>query len=417
MTTVTNGPLTVIPHFDPSNLSAFGTLEVADMTPVIQGDFVYGLNTQLWNAAVTSGTGAAIDTNASRLRIQSGTNSAGYAYQTSRRLVRYRAGQGTTARFTMIFTAGVASNVQLFGMGTITSNAPYDGYFFGFNGTAFSIARYSAGTPTWVAQTDWNGDKCNGGSSTFGTLDPTKGNVAMIKYPYLGFGDIDFYLLSPTTGRWVLCHTIYYPNSSTATQVTNPTLQFIGFTLNSGNTTNQTMYCASVGVFISGMRSFVGNPKWATDTSKASITAETALLNLKNCTTYNGVTNRGLLRLNSLSCSNSANTTAFVRFKINATLGGTPVYNPINGTSSQTGGNNDGITLTSANSIASVDTAGTLTSGGTYIYNVQLGPSGSQFADLTPYDIFVAPTEILTVTGTAIANATIGVSLNWTEDI
>lgn len=399
-------------QFDPSNLSAFGTLEVADMTPVIQGDFVYGLNTQLWNTAVVSGAGATVDTNASRLRIQSGTAAAGYAYITSRRLVRYRAGQGTTARFTTIFTAGAANNVQLFGMGTISSNVPYDGYFFGYNGTAFGIVRYAAGTPTWVAQASWNGDKCNGGASAFGTLDPTKGNVAMIKYPYLGFGDIDFYLLSPTSGRWVLCHTIQYPNAFTATQLTNPTLQFVGFTLNSGNTTNQLLYCGSIGVFISGQRSFVGNPKWATDTSKASITTEAALLNLRNCTTYNGVTNRGLLRINSLSCSNSANTTAFVRFKINATLGGSPSYAPISGSTVDAG-----VTITGGNSIASVDTAGTLTSGGTYIYNVQLGPSGSQFADLTPYNIFVAPTEILTITGAAVANATIGVSLNWTEDI
>lgn len=94
----------IITKFDPSNMSAFGTLESSELTPIFQGDFAYGLNTQLWNAVVVSGTAATIDTNASRLRIQSGTGSAGYAYITSRKIVRYRAGQGTTARFTPLFS-------------------------------------------------------------------------------------------------------------------------------------------------------------------------------------------------------------------------------------------------------------------------------------------------------------------------
>lgn len=416
MTTVTNGPLNTYTKFDPSNLSAFGTLEVADMTPVIQGDFVYGLNSQLWSTAVTSGAGAAVDTNASRLRIQSGTNSAGYAYITSRRLVRYRAGQGTVARFTPLFTAGVANNTQLWGMGTIASNVPYDGYFFGFNGAAFSIARYAAGTPTWTAQTAWNGDKCDGTGASGFNYNPAFGTPAMIKYPYLGYGDIEFFLQDSVTGRWILCHTIRYANTTATTQITNPTLQYIGFTLNSGNTTNQIMYCGSIGVFISGMRLFVGNPKWAIDNNKATITTETNILTLRNCATYNGVTNRGLIRLNSLSVGGDAgkNTVAAatIRLKINTTLGGSPSYTTINGTTAD-----NGATITAGNSIASYDVAGTTLSGGTMIFNVTISEPGSSWFDLTPFDLFVAPGEILTISGFSTASATITAAINWTEDI
>lgn len=52
--------------FNPANQSAFGSLETAELTPIFQGDFVYGLNTQTWNTAVTSGTGATVDTDASQ---------------------------------------------------------------------------------------------------------------------------------------------------------------------------------------------------------------------------------------------------------------------------------------------------------------------------------------------------------------
>ncbi len=76
-----------------------------------------------------------------------------------------------------------------------------------------------------------------------------------------------------------------------------------------------------------------------------------------------------------------------------------------------------GVTITAGNSIASYDTAGTTVTGGTYLFNIGLGPSGSQFVDLTPYDLFVAPTEILTVSGFGVANANISASINWAEDI
>jgi|WetSurMetagenome_2_1015567.scaffolds.fasta_scaffold27989_4 hypothetical protein len=403
--------------FDPSNMSAFGSLEIVDITPVLQGDFVYGLNTQLWSSGSVSGSGAAVDTNASRLRIQGGTNATGFSFITSRRSIRYRAGQGTLARFTPLFTAGVANNIQLWGIGSISSNAPYDGYFFGYNGISFGIAHYNSGTPTWYTQTsDWNGDKVDGSAGTSFTWDKTKGVPVMIKYPFLGYGDIEFFVQNPTTGRWVLVHTIAYANSSTSVQVSNPTLQFIGFTKNSGNTTNQIMYCASVGVFISGMRSFVGNPKWAIDNNKSTITTETNILTLRNATTYNGVTNRGLIRLNSISFGGDAgkNTvaSATMRLKVNASLGGSPSYTAINGTTAD-----GGVTITSGNSIASYDTAGTTVTGGTHIYNLTVSEPGSTWIDLTPFDIFVAPGETMTFSGFSSSSATITIAVNWTEDI
>lgn len=409
----TNGDQVAKVLFDSSNMSAFGTLETAEPEPVIQTDFVYGLNTQIWQTAVVSGTGAAVDTNAGRLRIQSGTGAAGYAYVQTRRPVRYRAGQGQIARFTPLFTTGAANNIQLWGMGSIVSNAPHDGYFFGYNGTAFGICHYIAGTPYWTAQTSWNGDKCDGTAGTAFNYNPTFGTPAMIKYPYLGYGDIEFFLQNPSTGRWVLVHVIRYANTTATLQLTNPTLQFLGFTLNSGNTSNRIMYCGSVGVFISGVRSFIGNPKWAADITKTGITTEALALSIRNCTTYNTVTNRGLIRIHSVGIGTNTNTYGVLRFRIGATITGSPVYNPISGSTADSG-----VTITSGNSIASVDTAGTLTAGsGTYIWNMPIGASSSALMDVTPFNIFIAPGEILSITLTAANALSSNVSVNWTEDI
>lgn len=421
-------------NFPLSNLSAFGTLESAELTPVFQGDFVYGLNSQSWSTPVINGGAAVTPTgiggeasDAGRLKITSGVTSGAYGYVTSRKIIRYRAGQGNIARFTPLFTAGVADNIQLWGVGYIVSNAPYDGYFFGYNGTAFGVAHYKAGTPAWTAQTSWNGDKVDGTAGTSFTWDKTFGSPVMIKYPYLGYGDIAFFVQVPTTARWVLVHTIRYANTTAATQLSNPSLQFMGFTANSAGTGGSvTMYCGSVGIFLSGARNFAGGPRWAADSAgmaavgtgiKVMGTTESCLLSLRNCTTYNGVTNRTAIRLNSLSVgASSNNTNLIIRLLIGTTFTTTPVYTPVSGTTAD-----NGVTLTGANEVISVDVAGTtvtsIANRGTYIFNISICGNTSQIIDLTQFDLYLNPGEILTITGQGTASTNTTASINWSGEL
>lgn len=405
--------LSVVGLFDSSNMSAFGVLQTDKRTPIIQGDFVYGLNVQRLSPAVVSGTGAAVDTNEGRLRIQCGTGASNYAYIMTRQPIRYRAGQGIEWVDTPIFGAGAANNIQFFGVGGIASNAIYDGYGFAMNGTTLSIAHYNRGTATFTAQSAWNGDKADGSEDSTFTFDKTKGTPCLIKYPYLGYGNVSFYIQNPTNSRWQLVHTIQYSNTTATTQLSNPSLFGIGYTINSGNTTNQIMYLGSYAGLISGERTFVGNPKWAADSTKASVTTEVNLLSVKNATTYNGVANRGMMRLNSISVSSSAASgTSNFRFKFGATIGGSPSFTTVNGT---TGDN--GVTITSGNSIASFDVAGTTVTNGTYEFGISCDNPNSQVLNLIEYNIFVAAGETLTISAFSTNTATMSVTLNWTEDI
>ena len=397
-------------ELDSSLLSAFGTLESDKLTPVMQGDFVYGLNTQIWQTAVTDGAGATVDTHEGRLRIQGGTAAAGYAYQLSRKPIKYRAGQGIKLRATPIFTTGLADSVQLFGAGAVVTNAPYDGYFFGYNGVAFGIAHDVRGVAAWTAQTSWNVNTLTAGSFI---LDPTKGTPMMIVYPYLGYGNIMYYVQNPNTSRWVLVHVIKYANTTASTQLSNPSLYLMGGVWNAGNTTNLTIYCGSVGAFISGERSYVGNPRGTAYNNKSAITTETNIVSLRNATTYNGLANRGLIRLASFSPSSSSNAgvSVFV-FLIGATLGGTPAFAPYDGTTAD-----NGVTITSGNSIVSVDTAGTTIADGRRIYSVTVENPGGQHIDLLNEDIFIAPGETLTISAASTNSSLMGCSINWSEDI
>lgn len=387
-----------------SNVSTFGDLIAVNHTPVIQVDFVYGINNQTGTTSITT-TGVA-DTNASRLRLQSGVGAAGAATYSTQRIARYRAGQGMMARFTAVWTNSAADSKQVVGVGNTQV-----GYFFGFNGTTFGLSRRDGGTDNWVAQTDWNGDKCNGTGQSGFNWNKTFGNVMMIRYPFLGYGAITYWVQNPATGAWILCHTIQYPNSTASVEVSNPSFPFYANVTNAGSTTNLLMYVGSVGVFISGVREFLG-PQWASDSLKNSITTETNLLNLRNCTTYNTVTNSGLIRLRSISAAtDNGNGLATIRLKKAVTLGGSPSFAPISGSTAD-----QGVTITSGNSIASVDVAATGTTG-TLLFNVCLARNSNFYYDFTPFNIFLAPSETLTITAFSAAAASIQVAINWNEDV
>lgn len=387
------------------NVGAFGDLISVPLTPSVQLDFTYGINSQTGSA--TTANSATVDTDASRLRFQTGTNIAGSAIFESVRIARYRQGEGMIARFTGAWASSAASSTQIIGVGNAS-----EGYFFGFNGTAFGVSRRTGGSDNWVAQTAWNGDKCDGTGASGFNWNKTFGNVMMIRYPYLGYGCITFWVLNPVTNGWILCHTIQYPNTTASVQLVYASLPFYAQAVNTGNNTNLIMYVGSVGVFISGERAFLG-AQWAIDNLKNTVTGETNIFSLRNCTTYNGVANTGSIRLRSLSfSSDNGNGTSTLRLRLGATLGGSPSYTTINGTSADSG-----VTITSGNSIASYDVAGTTATGGTLIFNSTVARNDSATFDLTPYSLFIAPGQTLTFSGTATASATIQICVNWNEDV
>ena len=235
----------------------------------------------------------------------------------------------------------------------------------------------------------------------------------MIRYPYLGYGDITFWVQNSVNGAWILCHTIQYANSTASVQVSNPSFPFYANVTNSGSTTNLLTFVGSVGVFISGVRDYLAQ-QYATDNSKAAVTAETSIFSLRNCTTYNGVTNLGIIRIRSiaLAYNNGVNGFAILRVRKGATLGGVPAYAPINGT---TGDN--GVTLTAANSIASVDTAATTSTAGFYQFNLNAGNTGQGVLDVSPYLLYINPGEIMTFGCFCTVSGGVQISANWNEDL
>lgn len=121
-------------------LTGFGELQTAAPVPTSQVAFVYNLNPLLVTTDVYGAGASATSVNGEAV-LASGTATDSYARLVSKKVAKYRPGQGTLARWTARYTAGSTGNRQMAGLYNIEA-----GYQFGYNGTSFGILYTEAGT-------------------------------------------------------------------------------------------------------------------------------------------------------------------------------------------------------------------------------------------------------------------------------
>lgn len=117
--------------------SAFGEPIAIPITPVIQLDGLYGLDTKKFQT-FTSSTGTTSSSNV--MTCSTGIGAYGYGVIRSRRAVRYRPGQGALARFTAKFSTGTAGYTQRAGF-----FQQEQALQIGYNGTQFGVLRANGG--------------------------------------------------------------------------------------------------------------------------------------------------------------------------------------------------------------------------------------------------------------------------------
>ena len=395
-------------------LTAFGEIAMAQPTPVAQLDFVYGINNQMLLTATTNG--GTFTTTDGNLVVTSSAATGSTAIGYSSKYLKYRDGQGAMGRMTGLFTSGVTGNNQYVGLGTSSLN----GYFFGYSGTTFGIHHRSSGsTVNFYPQSAWTEDVMDGSRSVDNpsgmNLDPTKGNVYQIKFQYLGYGNIFFYIEEKTSGEMFNVHQIQYPNTNTIPSLRNPSVNLIWASENTTNNTAVAVKGASGALFVEGQIRELG-PKNAIDNNKAAITTLTNIFSLKNATTYNGLTNRAQVKLRTVSVAyDGGNGIGVLQIHKNATLGGVPAYTTINGTTADNGN-----TITNGQSIASYDVAGTTVTPNTnsfVTFNVSLSRNTNIIIDVSDLDIYANPGDVLTFACKATVSGAFSVSANWNEDI
>lgn len=117
--------------------TAFGEPIAVPITPVFQLDGLYGLPSKKFQT-FTASTGSV--SGGLTMKCQTGTGAYGYGVIRSRRVVRYRPGQGALSRFTAQFSAGTSGYTQRAGF-----FQQEQALMIGYDGTQFGVLRQNGG--------------------------------------------------------------------------------------------------------------------------------------------------------------------------------------------------------------------------------------------------------------------------------
>lgn len=477
--------------------TAFGELSTAELSPIVQVQFPYNINTDIWEIRDNNGT-SSVSNNLANLSTGADTNQSSTIL--SRVPIKYNPGQGGLCRFTALYTAGVANSTQYAGIGNST-----DGYFFGYNGATFGILRRQGGKPkvskfeittksstdenititldgdaeggitvtngadvtvtaneiaahdfsnvgdgwevhsmgknvfftsfsdgaktgtfeittsneaaatvteplagvsateTIVTQTNWNKDTLDGSSDGNNpseiNLDQTKGNVYQIRYQWLGFGAVEFWIEHGADGELHLVHILEYANANTVPSVDNPTLPLYASAKNTSNASNIVLKIGSMGGFVEGRDTLRGLPHSLTVEKAGVTTTETPIMTIHAHDIYRSTINRVRSRFTLGSVSIDGNKPGIVRIRLNATLVAGS-FSPLN----------------SNTSVINIDTSATSVSDGTLVFAEGIPKAGATIIDLDRLGIDLVAPDFLTLsieaTGTNIDTVS---TLNWQE--
>tara|TARA_R110000851_G_scaffold52690_12_gene125414 strand:+ start:24024 stop:26174 length:2151 start_codon:yes stop_codon:yes gene_type:complete len=133
-------------------------------------------------------------------------------------------------------------------------------YTEGTTGATGTISQTVVGqdfTEEIIPQTSWNLDKADG-TEILPDIDWSRGNVFQIRYQWLGYGAITFYLEAPATGNLLPVHRIGYANANVDPSVFVPTFRFNAFVTNQATTKDVTAFVGSAAGFVDGGKTLEG---------------------------------------------------------------------------------------------------------------------------------------------------------------
>jgi hypothetical protein len=429
--------------------TAFNEVSVAVPQPLAQVDFVYGINSLVSSSNLVSN--ASVTASSGLLRVTSnGASTQSAAIYYAKKFVKYRAGQGTNARMTCIFSppATVNGSIAVAGVGFAVANTTTMIDFAGFgygnvaSSTQFGILWRNNTRDAFIPQTEWNFDTCLGGTKSGYLFQPTSLNSFQIQFQYCG--NILFYVENPNTGRYILVHSI--PTNLLAPLIPNfqnPTLQMMWYSNSAATSSNTlTVYGASGGHFLEGHREFTSSrgATYNPTTAALPLNTETMILAVKNATYYgtnaqNVIPCRSQIHLRgfSVSATGFGSTTqgnqvtffspapATITFRQirNPTSGGPQFWTPYSGTNQSDA---DGSNIYGQSTLSSNIAPLTGITGGATGYTITVACGGEQFIDFEQFESVAYPGDVLCFVANvnsvfATSNVTVSAALTWNEDV
>ena len=268
----------------------------------------------------------------------------------------------------------------------------------GFVGTFSQVAAGKSVVDTWYYQSNWNHDKLLTSDDSF-ILDHTKGNVFEIKFQYLGYGSLKFYVENPSTGSFVLVHDIHYANENTTPSLDLPNFKIGALAASLGSTTNVEVHCASLAAFHENallfptkIHSQIGSVSGITTTLKN-------VLAIKKTTLANNRLNINDIKVNTITAASEATKPVVFEVRLNPTFSQDVTWEA-----------NDLDTP-----IVTTSSGGTV-SGGELLYTVALSKSSNIFIDTNDLDMILSNDDVIAICARA-TNGTVDAasSIVWGE--
>ncbi len=328
----------------------------------------------------------------------------------------YRPGQGISCTFTgYVFQdtrniLGDYSWDSYLGMGNwdTGTNSIQDGYFVGRvqdaslpgaqDNATFCIIYYNNSVRTFVPRSQWNGDRGDG-TGSLPLMDFSKMQVYKILYQYLGFGIVRFYIEHPSTGEFVLLHSINRVNQfESPSNLKDPSLSFLIYrdtTIGLANPTGSAdaIGCSSFNMSLEG-DIVQSNDRICIEGSKSILAGiETVILNIRNDPTFYGTQNRRRLHFDYFSIAVDSTKSVVVRIYRNCTLSGPSWTTP----------NSNLFPI-------SYDSVGTVSAYGLYLVGFSLAKVDNIHELLDQLHMYLSNSDIYTITAKSTANSDVYVN-------
>lgn len=232
-----------------TQLSAFGRLRVAEPFSLFDAKFRYGKRTDLFSESTASGGTVTFNTNEISMNLNAGATSGGTAIIQSLRRFPYESGKTQRAEFTANLNSAVSNKTKRIGLFDASN-----GVFFQQSATGLAVVVRSSISgsvvDTVIPQASWNGDKLDGTGPSGQTLDPTKQQLFILDYAWLGSGNVRFMVF--LNDEQIVVHTYRAANTIATPYSQTGSLPFRMEVVNSGASSSQTSSFTCVSVKVEG---------------------------------------------------------------------------------------------------------------------------------------------------------------------
>jgi hypothetical protein len=389
---------------------AFGRLRVSSPTSLFDAQLTYDLQPLLFEQ-VTLNSGATITHDATNRRANmafSATPTGGKAFMQSYEHFRYRAGHSQLIYITFAMGAGVANVLKFAGYsdGTEGVELQRDG------ASTVQLALLSTTTNgnQVVAQASWNLDKLDGAGASGITLDLTKTQILVIDFQALYVGRVRVGFDVGGVVVWV--HQFVHANS-----IANPYFKTANLPVRCGMTSTGTV-TATMNFICCTVQTENGESSregfhFSQDASVSASTSLTHLLSIQPKTTFNSITNRTKIIIDSVDIIVTGNSPVHYVIVLGDVLTGTTTFNDVNTTYSamqyNTAGTTSGtpaITMYTGHIPASTQSKGAISQSVVMKYPITLDVAGA----VRPLGRVTVLVQSLGVSASTVEGA-----INWTE--